>query len=262
MRIAITTSSTVNPYAVGLVQYLINIGFTPICIILIDNLTPAHFRSYLRHYGWLYGMGRILQRKVHHFPRVGLLCKNFGEQNWGDPYRSVLSLANLHHIRILRVHKVNSFVIGFIKNNIDIIVNAGGGLFGRDMLTAPRVGIINAHMGMLPKYRGINTVRWSVFYRDKLEITSHFLARNLDEGDILIRRPLAILDEDKTIPGLRDRATIEMVKLMGETILRLASNGITPIKQLPDQGRQYYVMHPRLHEVVLARANFYGHRLA
>ena len=43
----------------------------------------------------------------------------------------------------------------------DIIVFAGGGILRKSLLDIPTLAVLNAHMGILPKHRGMNVAEWA-----------------------------------------------------------------------------------------------------
>lgn len=67
----------------------------------------------------------------------------------------------------------------------------------QDLLDLPRLGTINTHGGILPKYRGPNPPGW-VFRNDEGEIgwTVHRMTAGIDEGPILATATLPYGDDD------------------------------------------------------------------
>src|SRR5688572_8975324 len=43
----------------------------------------------------------------------------------------------------------------------DLAIHAGAGILRRAILDIPRLGTLNAHMGILPRYRRMNVAEWS-----------------------------------------------------------------------------------------------------
>jgi methionyl-tRNA formyltransferase len=66
-----------------------------------------------------------------------------------------------------------------------------------DVLSLPRLGTINTHGGMLPKYRGPNPFGW-VFRNDAGEVswTAHRMTAGIDEGPILATASVPYGDDD------------------------------------------------------------------
>jgi methionyl-tRNA formyltransferase len=66
-----------------------------------------------------------------------------------------------------------------------------------DLLNLPRLGAINFHDALLPKYRGRNASGWALRNGETdFGITIHYMTPELDDGPILTQRPIPITDED------------------------------------------------------------------
>lgn len=68
------------------------------------------------------------------------------------------------------------------------LVNGGCGIFRRRLLEAATP--LNAHPGLLPAFRGLDPVLWSVFRKEPVGATVHIMSEGIDEGPILIARPM------------------------------------------------------------------------
>lgn len=81
-----------------------------------------------------------------------------------------------------------------IKNaGIDILILAQSGIIGKGLIEAPRIGVINAHPGILPYYRGIDCPLWAIHDNafDKIGNTLHWVDSGIDTGRIISQRPYA-----------------------------------------------------------------------
>jgi methionyl-tRNA formyltransferase len=80
----------------------------------------------------------------------------------------------------------------------DFLVTAAyGRLLPREMLALPRVGSLNVHASLLPRYRGAAPINWSLIRGDaETGVTIMWMAYELDSGPILLQQPLPILPED------------------------------------------------------------------
>lgn len=70
----------------------------------------------------------------------------------------------------------------------DYIVNGGAGIYKAPILGRARRHFLNAHPGLLPEYRGLDPVPWTLVEAGSLGATLHVVTPGLDDGDILIRR--------------------------------------------------------------------------
>jgi folate-dependent phosphoribosylglycinamide formyltransferase PurN len=136
----------------------------------------------------------------------------------------------------------------------DIVIHAGAGILKAEVLQIPRLGTINAHMGRLPYYRGVNVAEWAVLNRDKPACSVHLIDRGIDTGSIIATRTVAV-GGLTTIEQLRDAVDDAQLLLLAEVLTWIhQSREIPPLySQSPEQGRQHFRMHAALKRVVLAR---------
>ena len=66
------------------------------------------------------------------------------------------------------------------------VVAAYGRILPEDILAAPKLGSINVHSSLLPKYRGAAPINWAVLNGDAVTgVTIMYMAKELDAGDII-----------------------------------------------------------------------------
>lgn len=118
----------------------------------------------------------------------------------------------------------------------------GIGILRKDLINSFRIGILNSHMGILPKYKGMNVLEWSLFNKDKLGITHHFIDSGIDTGDIIATYPLEISEKD-TIVSLRQKSRILSYNKLPNTLQKIEKGDY--YKQVAN-GLQYFVMHNSL----------------
>ena len=86
-----------------------------------------------------------------------------------------------------------------------IVVAAYGKILPVDILELPRLGCINVHSSLLPKYRGAAPINWAILNgEDESGVTIMYMAEGLDTGDIIARETTPISLED-TAESLHDR---------------------------------------------------------
>ena len=92
-------------------------------------------------------------------------------------------------------------------------------------------GVINAHAGDLPRYRGNACPNWAILNGEsRVVVTLHVMADELDAGPILLQRPCAIL-EDTYIADVYAFMTAHIPVMFAEVLDGLASGSITPRPQ-------------------------------
>jgi len=130
-----------------------------------------------------------------------------------------------------------------IKNNTDlrarlesikpdaIIVVAYGRIIPEWMLNLPRLGNINLHASLLPKYRGAAPIQWAVANGETVTgATTMRIDQGLDTGDMLLQRSLSI-QPDQTAEQLFPLLAESGAGLMRETLEGLEAGTIQPIPQ-------------------------------
>lgn len=86
----------------------------------------------------------------------------------------------------------------------------------------PRLGFVNFHAGMLPRYRGRNVVNWAILNgEDEIGLTAHCVDDGIDTGDILLQRSLPIAWTDGYGEVLA-RVIETMPDVVAETVAGLA----------------------------------------
>jgi methionyl-tRNA formyltransferase len=112
-----------------------------------------------------------------------------------------------------------------------IVVVAYGRIIPQWMLELPRLGNINLHGSLLPKYRGAAPVQWAVANGDRVTgVTTMRLDEGLDTGEILLAREVAIAPEETAVDLFRKLAAVG-AELMVETLAGLAEGTLAGRKQ-------------------------------
>jgi methionyl-tRNA formyltransferase len=169
---------------------------------------------------------------------------------------SLPRLANRLGVPIIRRVDLNEqdvveFLVGISP---DVIVFSGGGLVRRQVLEIPHLGILNCHSGILPVYRGMDVVEWAILEAEQepeIGLTLHFMDQGVDTGPILLHHHERIQTGD-TLARIRRRLEPQMVELMMKGLRGLREGNIIAHAQATEDGRQYFVMHPRLKAVAAA----------
>lgn len=107
-----------------------------------------------------------------------------------------------------------------------IVVVAYGRILPPWMLRLPRLGCINLHASLLPKYRGAAPIQWAVAMGDAFTgNTTMLLEEGLDTGPILLQRTHEIRP-DETAVELFDELARAGAPLVVETLAGLAAGSI------------------------------------
>ncbi len=110
----------------------------------------------------------------------------------------------------------------FISYKADAgIVVAYGRILPPAFLNAPRLGCINVHFSLLPKYRGAAPVNWAIVRGEReTGVTTMQMDEGLDTGAILLQRATAI-GEHEIAPELMTRLALIGAELLSESLASL-----------------------------------------
>lgn len=111
-----------------------------------------------------------------------------------------------------------------------------GQILKRETLALARLGGVNLHGSLLPKYRGAAPIQWAVWHGDsETGVTVIHMTPQLDGGPILAIRTLAI-EPTETAEQLEPRLSRLGVEPVLESLDLLAAwDGSSPIGQVQDQ---------------------------
>ena len=80
-----------------------------------------------------------------------------------------------------------------------ICVVAYGKILPKEILEIPKLGCINVHGSLLPKYRGAAPIQWAVLNGDKTTgITTMYMNEGMDTGDMILKEKVEIGPEETT----------------------------------------------------------------
>lgn len=97
--------------------------------------------------------------------------------------------------------------------------------------TMPRLGTFNLHGSLLPRYRGAAPINWAVINGDKeTGITTFFLKHEIDTGDVIDCRRIAIEDDDDA-GSVHDKLMELGAELTLDTVRAIAAGNLTTTPQ-------------------------------
>lgn len=111
------------------------------------------------------------------------------------------------------------------------VVVAYGQILSQAILDMPRLGCINAHGSILPKYRGAAPIQWSIYNGDReTGITTMLMDAGMDTGAMLleVRTPIALLENFYDVAA---RLANLSADLLVDTLLGLKQGRLQPKPQ-------------------------------
>lgn len=112
-----------------------------------------------------------------------------------------------------------------------IVVVAYGKLLPPEVLNIPKLGCVNVHGSLLPKYRGAAPIQWTVLNGDEYGgVTTMLMAEGMDTGDMLLKEAVKV-GENETSAEYYDRLSFVGADLLIKTLDLLEKCEIIPEKQ-------------------------------
>ncbi len=120
-------------------------------------------------------------------------------------------------------------LVGIAPNAI--IVVGYGRIIPPWMIDLPRLGNLNLHASLLPRYRGAAPIQWAIARGETASgVTTMRIDSGLDTGDILLQREIPIVPQDTAVT-LAPRMAAIGADLMVETLRGLKAGTVHPQPQ-------------------------------
>jgi len=185
-------------------------GFLPLLIITAPDrpagrkmlLTPPPVKTWAIENNIPY----IQPEKITH-EEVGDVLRTLGRS--GDDGQRKFSTENFHG-----------------KQNIPdlFVIVAYGKILSEEIINMPRLGSINIHYSLLPKYRGASPVESAILHGDtETGVTIQQMEYKMDSGPILAQEKIEIYGDEKA-PELRKR----LIKIGGELLIKTLDDVFLP----------------------------------
>jgi len=113
----------------------------------------------------------------------------------------------------------------------DLIILGGMRILKQRILDTAKVGVLNVHPGILPKYRGDDIVAWQIFNEDPVGVTCHFAVADVDAGAILLQKHL------EYDGGPLAKVRMEAMVLSGDMLIEVIKNLDTIVPESQDENK-------------------------
>jgi methionyl-tRNA formyltransferase len=116
------------------------------------------------------------------------------------------------------------------------VIIAYGQIISQRLIDIPRLGWINLHASLLPKYRGAAPINWAIVNGEtRTGLTTMRIDAGLDTGPMLLKYETGIA-ADQTAPDLAAQLAEAGGPLIVETLGKLDRGGLTPVAQDDSQA--------------------------
>ena len=233
IRVGIATCSPFGTFGFDLVDELSRRGFEPVVVFAGPRSATSERGYRLKHHPRTHPIRHLLYGVT---------------DNKLDIYRQYKG-----DLVYLKRHFNHPDTIALLRDwNLDLLLNAGGPIYRRDLIDGCGATILNCHMGLLPEIRGMNVAEWSVYHGYPIGNTVHVIRPGIDTGEIgffFQQDPTGI----RNIAELRRTLASQNSQHLATAVEAVAKGSFTLHPQEKSDGAQYYRMHERLQRVVNQR---------
>lgn len=162
----------------------------------------------------------------------------------------VKELAEEYNIEVFQPIKIREDFDKIKEWNPDMIVTcAYGQIIPEELIKIPKLGCINVHGSLLPKYRGGAPIHRSIINGDsETGITIMYMDKGMDTGNMISKRAIPI-EEDDNLETLSDKLSILGRDLLLDTLPSIIDGSNESIKQNEDEVVYAYNISPEEEEI-------------
>ena len=143
-----------------------------------------------------------------------------------------------------------------------IVVVAFGQILPKSILDIPKLGCINVHVSLLPKYRGAAPINWVIINgEEKTGVTTMYMDEGLDTGDMILVEEFD-LDDEITAGELHDKMTVIGAETLVKTLELMKEYKAPRIPQNHDEFTYAPMMKKTLGHIDWNKSGCEVHNLA
>jgi methionyl-tRNA formyltransferase len=172
-----------------------------------------------------------LETLAHNADVVGVVAHPVDPEE-GSRYASLYDFAVKNNLPVIRGTGKEFSVFEFVQRLCpDLIwVTDYRYILPNQLISASKLGAVNLHPGLLPKYRGRAPINWAIINGEtKIGLTAHFIDDGIDTGDI-IKQLSITLTSDQDIGNAID-ALIPQYRRLTKDVLSCFVLGKVPRKK-------------------------------
>ncbi len=150
-----------------------------------------------------------------------------------------------NNIKQLTVRGANSIQMKNLLESmeVDLLVLGNTGIIKNNILSIPSIGTLNAHPGILPEYKGLDSIYWASYHKDyeNIGVTVHFVDEGIDTGNI-ISKTYVNFENEKNISKAYRKLLRLSTKVLVDAALKIINN--KNIKTISNENGNYYSKIP------------------
>jgi methionyl-tRNA formyltransferase len=177
-----------------------------------------------------------------------LALKSF---KWGTVAEKAYAYAQQRKLIILRRPLDDSKSIERLKSiNCYVGLHAANVIYRELVISVFEMGILNAHIGILPKYRGRSVVEWSILQGDPTGVTVFFIDSGIDTGRRIILHKVIAAEGWNDVGRFKEMLFGSDARLYRIALEALMQPGFQFKDNNTSEGKRYYVMSKMFVEAV------------
>ena len=134
------------------------------------------------------------------------------------------------------------------KLNLELGLHKSGTIYRESTINCFRLGILNAHIGMLPAYRGRSVMEWAVLEGNQVGISVFFIDAGVDTGERIVLTEEVDISNFDSLAGAK-QCLFSLDAVFYRRALDLLSSGQVNYQRNGLSGRRYYVMSKLFNDV-------------
>ncbi|MBE9546866.1 MAG: methionyl-tRNA formyltransferase [Proteobacteria bacterium] len=176
----------------------------------------------------------ILAKNDYHI--VGVVTRPNSPRGRGRKYAKppVKIAAEEYNIPVIQPERVRDkeFLDTFRKLSPDMVaLVAFGQILPKEIIDFPKMGCINVHPSLLPRYGGAAPINWTLIRGEETTgVTTILMDEGMDTGDILLQEKTAI-EPGETFDKLHNRLSKMGADLLLETVEGITKGAVTRTPQ-------------------------------
>ncbi len=184
---------------------------------------------------------------------AGVVCGPDRRKGRGQKivYPEVKTLALEKGLNILQPEDLNDegFLRELMDFDADFFCVVAFRILPEEVFEMPPRGCVNLHASLLPKYRGAAPINWAIINGEtETGLTTFFIRKKVDTGDILLQRKIAI-EPEETFGELHDRMADLGGDLLIETMDKIEIGDCEASEQKNSEATKAPKIYPELGKI-------------
>ena len=129
------------------------------------------------------------------------------------------------------------------RYDLDVGIVLGARILKENVINAFNVGVLNMHPGLLPKNRGLDTIKWAILNDLKQGVSCHLISKEIDKGELIVKKEIGVFEDDTLVDiflRIQNMEQVLMIDSLG--ILESKTSGFEPV----DEGTYNKSVPPEL----------------